>query len=204
KQNPRTLMLTSAVPGEGKTTTAVNTAVTMADFGMRVLIVDTDLRRPNVHRVLRMERGLGLADVLKGEVDIDSVVRPTRIRNLWIVSSGRVPSNPSELIGSERMTEVMKRLGEEFDIVICDAPSVLVVTDPVLLATHVDTCIMVVSTNNARRETVIRANKLLQSAKINVVGVLLNGLETTRRHYYYYYYYYDDTKSERRKWYHFS
>lgn len=204
KQNPRTLMLTSAVPGEGKTTTAVNAAVTMADFGMRVLIVDTDLRRPNIHRVLRMERGLGLADVLKGEMDIDSVVRPTRIRNLWIVSSGRVPSNPSELIGSERMTEVMKHLGEEFDIVICDAPSVLVVTDPVLLATHVDTCIMVVSTNNARRETVIRANKLLQSAKINVVGVLLNGLETTRRHYYYYYYYYDDTKSERRKWYHFG
>ncbi len=204
KQNARTLMLTSAVPGEGKTTTAVNIAVTMADFGMRVLIVDTDLRRPNVHRVLRMERGLGLADVLRGEVDIDSVVRPTRIRNLWIVSSGRVPSNPSELIGSERMTGVMKHLGAEFDIVICDAPSVLVVTDPVLLATHVETCIMVVSTSNARRETVIRANKLLQAAKVNVVGVLLNGLETTRRHYYYYYYYYDDSKSVRRKWYHFN
>lgn len=204
KDMPKTLMLTSAVPGEGKTTTAVNMAVTMADFGMRVLIVDTDLRRPNVHRVLRMERGPGLADVLREGIPLDSVIRPTRIRNLWTISSGRVPPNPSELIGSERMAEVMKELGGEFDMVICDAPSVLVVTDPVLLATHVETCIMVVSTSNARRETVIRANKLLQAAKINVVGVVLNGLETTRRHYYYYYYYYDDTGRTARRWYHFN
>ncbi len=204
KDNPRTLMLTSAVPGEGKTTTAVNMAVTMADFGMRVLIVDTDLRRPNVHRVLRMKRGPGLADVLRDGLPLESVIRPTRIHNLWTISSGRVPPNPSELIGSERMTEVMKELGAEFDMVICDAPSVLVVTDPVLLATHVETCIMVVSTSNVRRETVIRANKQLQAAKVNVVGVVLNGLETTRRHYYYYYYYYDDSGRGRRRWYHFN
>lgn len=203
QERPRTLMLTSAVPGEGKTTTAVNMAVTMADRGMRVLIVDTDLRRPNVHRVLRMERGPGLADVLREGLDPKSVIRPTRIENLWIISSGRVPPNPSELIGSDRMAKLMKQLGAEFDLVICDAPSVLVVTDPVLLATHVETCIMVVSTNNARRETVIRAKKLLQNAKTNIVGVVVNGLETTRRHYYYYYYYYDDGSRSHRKWYHF-
>lgn len=202
-QKPKTLMVTSAVPGEGKTTTAANIAVTMADRGMRVLIVDTDLRRPNVHRVFRMERGPGLADVLREGLDIQSVIRPTRVQNLWIISSGRVPPNPSELIASEGMAEVMEQLGSQFDLVICDAPSVLVVTDPVLLATHVETCIMVVSTNNARRETVIRANKLLETAKVNVVGVVLNGLETTRRHYYYYYYYYEDGTPIRRKWYHF-
>lgn len=203
KDSPKTLMLTSAVPGEGKTTTAVNMAVTMADRGMRVLIVDTDLRRPNVHRVLRMERGPGLADVLREGLDPKSVIRPTRIENLWIISSGRVPPNPSELIGSERMARLMEQLGAEFDLVICDAPSVLVVTDPVLLATHVDTCLMVVSTSNARRETVIRAKKLLEAADVKVVGVVVNGLETTRRHYYYYYYYYDDGAPVRRKWYHF-
>jgi capsular exopolysaccharide synthesis family protein len=203
KEKPRTVMVTSAVPGEGKTTTAVNLAVTMADRGMRVLIVDTDLRRPNVHRVLRMERGPGLADVLREGLEPKSVIRPTRIENLWIISSGRVPPNPSELIGSDHMAQLMNQLGDEFDLVICDAPSVLVVTDPVLLATHVDTCMMVVSTNNARRETVVRAKKLLLTAQVSVAGVVVNGLETTRRHYYYYYYYYDDGSSGRRKWYHF-
>lgn len=203
KLKPKTVMVTSAVPGEGKTTTAVNLAVTMADRGMRVLIVDTDLRRPNVHRVLRMERGPGLADVLREGLDPKSVIRPTRIENLWIISSGRVPPNPSELIGSDHMAALMNQLGDEFDLVICDAPSVLVVTDPVLLATHVDTSMMVVSTNNARRETVIRAKKLLTTAQVDVAGVVVNGLETTRRHYYYYYYYYDDGAQGRRKWYHF-
>ncbi|MBX3177402.1 MAG: polysaccharide biosynthesis tyrosine autokinase [Candidatus Hydrogenedentes bacterium] len=203
QKKPRTLMVTSAVPGEGKTTTAVNLAVTMADRGMRVLLVDTDLRRPNVHRVLRMERGPGLADVLREGVDPDTVIRKTRIDNLWVVSSGRVPPNPSELMGSDAMEHLMRKLGAAFDLVICDAPSVLVVTDPVLLATHVDTCMMVVSTNNARRETVVRAKKLLLTAKVDVAGVVVNGLETTRRHYYYYYYYYDDGSAGRRKWYHF-
>ncbi len=203
KRPIRTVMMTSAVPGEGKTTTAVNLAVTMADRGMRVLIVDTDLRRPNVHRVLRMERGPGLADVLREGLDPQSVIRPTRIENLWIISSGRVPPNPSELIGSDRMSELMQQLGGAFDIVICDAPSVLVVTDPVLLATHVDTCIMVVSTENARRETILRAKKLLESANCEITGVVVNGLETTRRNYYYYYYYYDEGASVRRRWSHF-
>ena len=199
KLKPKTVMVTSAVPGEGKTTTAVNMAVTMADCGIRVRLVDTDLRRPNVHRVLKMERGPGLADVLRGEADLAGVVRKTRVENLWIVSSGRVPPNPSELIGSERMAALMAELGRDFGLVVCDAPSILVVTDPVLLATHVDTTVLVVSVNNARRETIQRAHKLLQAASAKIAGVVLNGLETTRRHYYYYYYYYEDGRGQRRK-----
>src|SRR5262249_10874276 len=131
-----------------------------------VLIVDTDLRRPQVHRVLRMERGPGLSDVLRHGIDYHAVIRKTRIDRLSIISSGRVPPNPSELIGSKGMLDVMHQLGQEFDLVICDAPSVLVVTDPVLLATQVDTAIMVVSTNNARRETVVRATELLSTANV--------------------------------------
>lgn len=204
QMKPKTVMVTSAVPGEGKTTTAVNMAVTIADRGMRVLLVDTDLRRPNVHRVLKMERGPGLADVLREGIDPVRVIRPTRIQNLWVVSSGRVPPNPSELMGSERMAEVIQSFGASFDLVICDAPSILVVTDPVLLATNVDTVVLVVSANNARRETIQRACKLLQAANAHMSGVVLNGLEVTRRHYYYYYYYYDDAASRGvRRWYHF-
>lgn len=202
RQKPKTVMITSAVPGEGKTTTAVNMAVTIADLGVRVLLVDTDLRRPNVHRVLRMERGPGLADVLRGENELKDVIRSTRVQNLSVISSGRVPPNPSELIGSAKMQRIMAQLGANFDLVICDAPSVLVVTDPVLLATYVDTVMVVVSVNNARRETVQRAQKILQTANAHVAGVVLNGLEATRRHYYYYYYYYEDGGRTRRPWYH--
>lgn len=202
KLNPKTIMFTSSVPAEGKTTTAVNFAVTMADRGMRVLIVDTDLRRPNVHRVLKMERGSGLADVLREQIPLNDVIRPTRTENLWIISSGRVPPNPSELIGSERMERLMTELGGSFDLVVCDAPSVLVVTDPVLLATHVDTVALVVSVGRARRETIQRAKALLETANPHIAGVVLNALKATARHYYYYYYYYDDNNAQagKRKW----
>ncbi len=199
KEKPQTLVVTSSVPGEGKTTTAVNMAVTFADSGLRVLIIDTDLRRPHVHHVLKMRRGPGLADILREGSDYRTVIRETSVRNLSIISSGRVPPNPSELIGSKRMKGLMTELGKEFDMVICDAPSVLVVTDPVLLATDVDAVVLVVAVNNARRETIFRARQLLDTAQANVAGVVLNGLEATRRHYYYYYYYYEDSASRRRR-----
>lgn len=199
KQQPKSIMVTSSVPGEGKTTTAVNFAVTMADRGMRVLVVDTDLRRPNVHRVLKMERGSGLADVLREQIPVNDVIRPTRTENLWIISSGRVPPNPSELIGSQRMKRLMEELGKSFDLVVCDAPSVLVVTDPVLLAANVDTVALVVSVEYASRETIQRAKAVLSTAAPHIAGVVLNGLKTTARHYYYYYYYYDDTAQPGRR-----
>lgn len=205
QQQPKTVMVTSSVPAEGKTTTAVNFAVTMADRGMRVLVVDTDLRRPNVHRVLKMERGTGLADVLRDQIPVKDVIRQTSTENLWAISSGKVPPNPSELIGSERMQRLMGELGKSFDLVVCDAPSVHVVTDPLLLATHVESVILVVSVERARRETIMRAKALLEKANPNVAGVVLNGLKATARHYYYYYYYYDDhARNGRRKWSHTS
>ncbi len=202
QEKPRTVLVTSAVPGEGKTTTAVNMAVTFADSGMRVLLIDTDLRRPNVHHVLRMERGPGLADLLREDLDPHSIIRPTRVENLWMASSGRVPPNPSELIGSDKMRRLMRDLGEEFDLVMCDAPSILVVTDPVLMAKDVDTVVLVVSAKYARRETVAHAKKLLETANANIAGVVLNGLAANRRHYYYSYYYDEDANERRRrKWY---
>jgi Mrp family chromosome partitioning ATPase len=97
------------------------------------------------------------------------------------------------------MQDLMEELGREFDMVICDAPSVLVVTDPVLLATDVDAVVLVVAVDNARRETIYRARQLLDTAQANIAGVVLNGLEATRRHYYYYYYYYEDSSSRRRR-----
>ena len=195
----KTVMVTSALPGEGKTTTAVNFAVTMSDLGKRVVIVDTDLRRPNVHRALRMKRGPGLTDVLQGEKKLSDVILPTQSENLWMISSGRVPPNPSELINSDAMTQVMKELGKTFDMVICDAPSTLVVTDPVILATRVDSIILVISVNRTRRETVMRAKKIIETANPRIAGAVLNGLKATSRHFYYYYYYYDERAKRGRR-----
>lgn len=195
----KTIMVTSSLPGEGKTTTAVNFAVTMSDLGKRVVIMDTDLRRPNVHRALGMKRGPGLADVLRSEAELTDVILPTQTENLWMISSGRVPPNPSELINSEKMAQVMRELGKSFDVVICDAPSTLVVTDPVILATHVDSIILVVSVNRTRRETVLRAKKIIETANPKIAGVVLNGLKATSRHYYYYYYYYDERSKRGRR-----
>ena len=198
QHEPRTIMVTSSVPAEGKTTTAVNFAVTMADLGKRVVLVDTDLRRPNVHHVLRMQREKGLADVLRGQASLADVIRPTATGNLWMISSGRVPPNPSELIGGEGMAKVMEALRGQFDLVVCDAPSTLVVTDPVVLATRVESVLLVIAANRARRETIQRAVKVLESTNTPIAGVVLNGIKATARHYYYYYYYYDDRTRERR------
>jgi capsular exopolysaccharide synthesis family protein len=198
QHEPKSIMVTSSVPGEGKTTTAANFAVTLADLGKRVVLVDTDLRRPNVHHVMKMPREKGLADVLRGQVSLEEVVRPTAAENLWMISSGRVPPNPSELIGSQTMTQVMEALKERFDVVVCDAPSTLVVTDPVVLATRVDTILLVVAAARARRETIQRALKVLESTNTPISGVVLNGIKATSRHYYYYYYYYDERGADRR------
>ncbi|MEA3364535.1 MAG: polysaccharide biosynthesis tyrosine autokinase [Candidatus Hydrogenedentes bacterium] len=199
-QKPRTVLVTSAVPAEGKTTTAVNMAVAFADSGMRVLLMDGDMRRPNVHRVLRMERSPGVVDLLRENLDPHSIVRPTHIENLWMASSGQVPPNPSELIGSDKMRQLMRDLGEEFDLVLCDAPSLLVVTDPVLLAKDVDTVVLVIRAKYARRETIAHAKKLLETANGSIAGVVLNGLATSRRHYYAAYYDEDANEYREQRW----
>lgn len=189
QQKPRTVLVTSAVPAEGKTATAVNMAVTFANSGMRVLLVDTDLRRPNVHHVLHMERDPGLAELLREDLDPHAIVKPTRIENLWVASSGTIPPNPSELIGSDKMRQLLCDFAEEFDLVICDTPAILVVTDPVLLASNVDSVVLVVSVNYARRESIAHAKKLLEAAHADIAGVVLNGLTESRSHHYYSHYY---------------
>ena len=196
-------MITSAVPAEGKTTTNVNLAVVLAQNGARVLLVDADLRRPNVHSVLRLQRSPGLSEVLGDEVDVHDVMQATAVPNLLAVTSGRLPHNPSELIGSDRMKQLLQKLRQEFDFVLCDAPSLIVVTDPLLLAKHVDSVMMVVSANNARRQTILRALKLLETSNCDIVGLILNGLKPARPgHYYYYYYYNGKTPRNQKRWYH--
>jgi capsular exopolysaccharide synthesis family protein len=195
----KVIMVTSAVPAEGKTTTSVNLATVMAQNGSRVLLIDADLRRPHVHSVLGVERSPGLADVLSKQAEVHDIIQTSPVPGLMVIPSGHLPSNPSELIGSSTMRDLLQQLGEEFDVVVCDVPSVVVVTDALLIARHVDYVLMVVSVNNARRQTIERALTFLDTAKCKIAGLVLNGLQPSRRRHYYYYYYYDDQAQKKRK-----
>lgn len=199
----KTIMVTSAVPAEGKTTTSVNLANVLAQNGARVLLLDADLRRPHVHSVLGLVRSPGLSDVLAHGMDLHEVIQTTAIPNLMVIPSGHLPPNPSELLGSERLKELLARLGQEFDVIICDVPSVVVVTDALLLARCVDQVLMVVSVNNARRQTILRALEMLETSRCSIAGLVLNGLKPSRlRHYYYYYYYDDQARRKQKRWFH--
>lgn len=200
-EHPRVFLLTSAVPGEGKTTTAVNLAVTMADRGKRVLAVDADLRRPGVHRILGMERGIGLSEVLREGLEPGAAIRPSHIENLWVMSAGAPMPHPAELVGSSRMAEVLRELGGEFDAVICDTPPLLAAADAALLAAHADACLLVCASGLARRQTVRRAARRLARARL--AGVVLNGARAVRSRSYYYYSFTADGGALRRKWHNF-
>mgnify|MGYP002626070022 FL=1 len=160
------------------------------------------MRRPHAHYLLGIERSPGLSDVLTGTAGAHDVIRTTGVPNLMIIPSGVIPDNPAELIGSDNMKNLLETLRVEFDVIVCDVPAVLVVTDALILARHVDSVLMVVAVHNARRQTFLRALRLLETAKSQISGIVLNGLKSTRlRHYYYYYYYEDAAQPSRKRWY---
>ncbi|HEY2918558.1 MAG TPA: polysaccharide biosynthesis tyrosine autokinase [Candidatus Binatia bacterium] len=184
---PRTVLLASATRGEGKTTTLVNTAIVFAQTRARVLIIDADLRRPRCHRILKIENTTGLAEVLAGQVEIENVIRPTRVDNLFVVTSGAIPPDPAELLGSQEMAKVLNDLRERFDYIFMDSSPLLPVTDAVLLATMVDGVLMVVDGQKTPRQAVKNARARLTSAKIKILGVLLNRVDVLEGSYAGYY-----------------
>ncbi|HUI26156.1 MAG TPA: polysaccharide biosynthesis tyrosine autokinase [Candidatus Kryptonia bacterium] len=181
---PRVLLVTSGQAGEGKTVTAVNTAITLAQSGARVLVVDADMRRPRCHRVLGAENGHGLSTLLTGQGDLHDTVRPTQIDNLFFISSGPIPPNPAELVGSVRMRETLALLREGFDYVLIDSPPVLPVTDGVLLATMVDGVVLVVKGQQTPKDVVRKARERLDYARAKVLGVVLNDVDVNSGDYY--------------------
>ncbi len=182
---PRLLLVTSGQAGEGKTVTAVNTAITLAQSGARVLIVDADMRRPRCHRVLGMENGHGLSTLLTGQGDLRDAVKPTSIENLFFVASGPVPPDPAELVGSVKMRETLDLLREGFDYVLIDSPPVLPVTDGVLLATMVEGVVLVARGQQTPKDVVRKARERLDYARANILGVVLNNVNVNSGDYHY-------------------
>lgn len=171
----RTLLVTSASPGEGKTVTAANLAVVFAQAGRRVLLVDADLRRPAVHRIFDVPNTIGLTTMLRDEgARPEAVVRATEQANLFVLTTGPLPPNPAELLGSHRMQLVLESLRQHADMVIFDSPPLQAVTDAAVLSTFVDGTILVLRAGHTRRGTVRRAREALARAGANVLGAVLN------------------------------
>jgi capsular exopolysaccharide synthesis family protein len=196
---PRTILFTSSSPGEGKTTTAVNTAISLAQTGARVILVDGDLRKPGLHKMLNMKNQPGLSTYLTRAIDLDSVVDQNQIENLWIIASGPIPPNPSELLSSGKMREAVKLLSQQYDFVIFDSPPVST-PDALILSTMVDGVILVIRCGETPRELVHRAKQSLEDVNAKIFGVVLNRVDVQHDGYYYYYYRYyygDDQPGDR-------
>jgi capsular exopolysaccharide synthesis family protein len=185
----RTLLVTSSIPGEGKTTTASNLAVVFAQAGRRVLLVDADLRKPGVHSVFDLPNARGLTSLLRSEqVDLDSTAQATEQENLRVLTTGPLPPNPAELLGSQRMRTVLDRLSAACDLVIVDSPPLQAVTDSAILSALLDGTILVVDAGRSRRGAVRLARESLAKAGASVLGAALNRVPDRARSNYSGYY----------------
>ncbi|MCQ6274664.1 CpsD/CapB family tyrosine-protein kinase [Bacillus sp. V3B] len=186
-QEFKTMVVTSSGPGEGKSTTVANLAVVFAQQGKKVLLVDADLRKPTVHYTFNLMNTFGLTNVLTRQSELGGVVKESVEKNLYILTSGPIPPNPAELLGSKAMEHFMKEVVEEFDMVLFDAPPLLAVTDGQVLASKCDGVILVVGSGKAEAEQVVKAKELLDAAKSHIIGVVLNNKKMQNSDQYYYY-----------------
>ncbi len=186
----KTILMTSANPSEGKSTTAANLALVMAQAGRRVLLVDGDLRKPTVHKKLGVPREPGLVQMLFEEAPTDLDALPQIADDCYVLTAGRIVPNPSELLGSKRMRDLIERMRDEFDIVIFDAPPVLAATDAVLLSTQADATLLVARAGQTRDYEVQSALEALGSVGASVIGTVLNGFDVSKSYGYKYKYAY--------------
>ncbi|MEP7341431.1 MAG: polysaccharide biosynthesis tyrosine autokinase [Acidobacteriota bacterium] len=187
-QPPKTILMTSSQPGEGKTTTSVNTGICLSQMGAKVLIIDADMRRPRVHKMFGLNHRRGLSNYLSSDMLLKNVVQPTRIPNLWVLPSGIVPPNSADLLSSEKMHSMLQKLSGYFDHILIDSPPITSVTDPILLSRMVDGVVMVIHGGKSSREMVAYARQELHNVGAKILGVVLNNVNLARDGYDYYYY----------------
>ncbi|MCK5330381.1 MAG: polysaccharide biosynthesis tyrosine autokinase, partial [Candidatus Marinimicrobia bacterium] len=197
----KSILISSPGPGEGKTTTVANLAITYANLGKKTLLMDTDLRRPVLHRVFSIQRDPGITNYLAGNIEnFNDLVQETEVNNLYIVSSGVIPPNPSELLGSERMQALIAKLEEEWDMILFDSPPLVAVTDATMISKEIDRIVMVVKSGNTDKGAFNRTLLALQNVEAPMGGIVMNAVTSKNSYgsYYYYYQYYhyysDSTK----------
>lgn len=187
---PRRVLVTSPGPREGKTTVAVTLAVTMAQSGSHVLLVDTDMRRPRIHRAFGVDADDGLSTAVLGTRKVEDLIRPTRVPGLDILPCGPTPPNPAELIHTNRFRELVEQIDRLYDRIVFDSPPVIAVTDPVVLSRHVDGVVLVIKSLVTNRKAAKHSVKQLRDVGANLLGAVLNDIDIENREYGYYHYYY--------------
>ena len=190
----KSLLISSSLPGEGKSTTTANLAIAFAQLRKKTLLVDADLRKPVQHNVFDLPRGPGLSEYLIGDVsDVNKIISATKVENLFILTAGGLPPNPSELLGSDRMSKLVDQLEHEWDMILLDSPPIVAVTDASMISGEIDAIAMVVKAGSTERSAVDRALDMMRNVKAPLIGAILNGAsqESLGGKYAYYYSYYN-------------
>ncbi|OPJ61657.1 CpsD/CapB family tyrosine-protein kinase [Clostridium oryzae] len=185
-----TIVITSTQPGEGKSTVATNLAVVMAHSGKKVLLMDCDLRKPTVHKKLGLSNKEGLSNLLSKEKKLDEVIKASDVENFYVLTTGPIPPNPSELLESNKFRNFLKEISSVFDIVLLDAPPVLAVTDAQILASFCNGVVFVAGYGQAEKKAIVRAKELIEKVSGKILGVVINKVPNTKDSYYYYNYEY--------------
>ena len=192
----KVLSVTSSIPGEGKSTVAANLALSMSEMGKKVLLIDADLRKPTVHKKLQLSNLKGLTEGIVYKLELAEFIQKP-FDNFHVMTSGKIPPNPAEIVGSEAMSHLIEQLKEVYDHIIIDCPPVLSVTDPLVVSTKVDGTILVVREGKTKSKQVLAAFKELNKIRANVIGTILNDSKEMTRGYSKYYYQYEEQSIKR-------
>ena len=194
---PQVILITSAGPREGKTLTCTNLAATMAQAGSKVLLVDCDMRRPRIHHIMKIDRDVGISSILAGPTEGNRVLFKTKVDNLDVIPCGPIPPNPSELLGSKRMAQLVKTFRGRYEKIIIDSPPITAVTDAAVLARIADGVVIVIRCGDTSRDIVRNGVEQLKGVNTTILGAVLNGVNMGKDSYsyyqYYYYYYGEDS-----------
>lgn len=182
----KTLMVTSAEPGAGKSTVCINLAYVLAQGDKKVVIVDCDLRKPNIHMKFRLTNNKGLTDYFIGKVKFKDIVRSIN-NNLDVITSGNRATNPAEIISSKAMESLFDELKEQYDYILIDTPPVKIISDGVVLSTKCDGVVYVIRAGKTKKDDIVEGYMELEKVKAKVIGSILNGTDNRRDNYYYYY-----------------
>lgn len=194
----KTIVVTSSIPGEGKSTISGNLAITLSQSGARVLLIDCDLRKPSIHKKFRVVNDLGLTDILVDKCSLKDVIKKID-EYLFMITAGTIPPNPSEIVGSNSMEDLIKELSLSFDYIVMDTPPVIPVTDPLLLAAKSDATIIVVRARKTKEKIIRQAYDELIKVNSNIIGSILNDSETKTNNSYYEYYAEEDKWSRHKR-----
>ncbi|MHA2052190.1 MAG: GumC family protein [Candidatus Hodarchaeales archaeon] len=200
---PKTIVFSSALPKEGKTTTVANMAVSFSQLSEKVLVIDSDLRRPRLHRIFKVRNSTGLSGYLTGKVSLEEAIQRTSVNNVWILPSGLIPPYPAELLNSKKMREMLQELKSRFDFMLLDTTPVLGVSDAVIVSSIVDSSVLVMKAGETAKKPFLNAIEELRKTKTKILGVVFNHLKVSKGDYsymdyyrYYRHYYTEAGKSE--------